>query len=171
MPRHDEFHVGDVVKAPSLRAGERGLMVEGLVVEVVGAGAGGDGAGAPGLLIHFEDEVDGGATEQRDAADVQRVLPWHAYERGDLVEVRDADGAALWYRAIVEGFDHDAGEGYVVAYENDDDGATSPDVERGVAEARIRKIRSGRARAAKEWRKAGNAIIAANRLAFHPSAE
>ena len=85
--------------------------------------------------------------------------------------MRDADGAALWYRATVDGPDHDAGAGYVVAYENDDDGATSPDVERGVAEARIRKIRSGRARAAKEWRKAGNAIIAANRLAFHPSAE
>ena len=85
-------------------------------------------------------------------------------------KVRDADGAALWYRATVDGPDHDAGAGYVVAYEHDDDGE-EPDVERGVAEARIRKIRSGRARAAKEWRKAGNAIIAANRLAFHPSAE
>ena len=85
-----------------LRAGERGLMIEGLVVEVVGAGAGGDGARAPSLLIHFEDEVDGGATEQRDAADVQRVLPWHAYERGDLVDLRggieDWDGRlhSLW---------------------------------------------------------------------------
>ena len=83
--------------------------------------------------------------------------------------MRDADGAALWYRATVDGPDHDAGAGYVVTYERDDDGE-EPDVERGVAEARIRKIRSGRARAIQEWHKATNAVLAANRFALHLSA-